>query len=178
MSPTKATPAGSRRKGVQWSCGTSPEQSCSIGKVVSNNDVVLCHVTSCDLQGTFPKLQMEINILVVENGGNALGAALLSASMALATCGVKMLDLPVASSVVHYGSSCLVDPSLDEEERARDGVGGAKGHVTVVYLSSLDEVTSIRQTGCMLPGDLMMAVDAGIESCLRLKHRMKCILCT
>ena len=30
----------------------------------------------------------------------ALGAALLSASMALATCGVKMLDLPVASSVV------------------------------------------------------------------------------
>ena len=38
----------------------------------------------------------------------------------------------------------------------RDGVGGAKGHVTVVYLSSLDEVTSIRQTGCMLPDDLMM----------------------
>ena len=30
----------------------------------------------------------------------ALGAAVLSASMALATCGVKMLDIPVASSVV------------------------------------------------------------------------------
>ncbi|CAI8029102.1 Exosome complex component MTR3 [Geodia barretti] len=83
-----------------------------------------------------------------------------------------------AVRLVHYGSSCLVDPSLDEEERVRDGVGGAKGHVTVVYLSSLDEVTSIRQTGCMLPDDLMMAVDAGIESCLRLKHRMKCVLCT
>ena len=31
---------------------------------------------------------------------SALGAALLSASMALATCGVEMLDLPIASSVV------------------------------------------------------------------------------
>ena len=88
------------------------------------------------LQKTFPKLQLEINVLVIENGGNgmgtkvthghslspslpplppplplsfplhlppslALGAALLSASMALATCGVRMIDLPIASSVVY-----------------------------------------------------------------------------
>ena len=102
--------------------------------------------------------------------------------------------------------------------------GGAGGHVTVVYLSSLDEVTAIKQNGCMLPDDLMtvsktlwekttnfenhpqnfacelkyyllhklfcvarvyraflfpvQAVDVGIESCLRLKHRMKSVLCT
>ena len=37
----------------------------------------------------------------------------------------------------------------------REEEGGAGGHVTVVYLSSLDEVTAIKQNGCMLPDDLM-----------------------
>ena len=73
-------------------------------------------------------------------------------------------------------------------------VGGASGHVTIVYLSSLDEVTSVRQSGCMLPDKLMMVsnilsffrenffllqtVDACIEGCLRSKQRMKDTLCS
>ena len=57
---------------------------------------------------------------------------------------------------VQYKSHCLLDPSLEEEERVGERVGGASGHVTIVYLSSLDEVTSVRQNGCMLPDKLMM----------------------
>ena len=58
---------------------------------------------------------------------------------------------------VQYKSQYLVDPTLTEEEGVSDGQrgGGAGGHVTVVYLSSLDEVTAVKQNGCMLPDNLM-----------------------
>ena len=52
----------------------------------------------------------------------------------------------------------------------REREGGASGHVTVVYLSSLDEVTAIKQTGCMLPDDLMIVRKCG----LRWKLRVSC----
>lgn len=65
-------------------------------------------------------------------------------------------DIFAVYTQVCRGSHRLVDPSLTEEERVREEEeGGAGGHVTVVYLSSLDEVTAIKQNGCMLPDDLM-----------------------
>ena len=58
---------------------------------------------------------------------------------------------------VECGSTCFIDPTLTEEECVlKNRVSGACGHVTVVYLPSLDEVTAIKQSGCMEPDELMM----------------------
>ena len=58
---------------------------------------------------------------------------------------------------MQYKSVHLVDPTLDEEDCAgnRTGSGHVTGHMTVVYLPSLDEVTAIQQSGCMQPDELM-----------------------
>ena len=57
---------------------------------------------------------------------------------------------------INYKSTCVVDPTLTEEECARNRAGSASGHMTVVYLPSLDEVSAINQTGCMQQDELMM----------------------
>ena len=49
----------------------------------------------------------------------------------------------------------LIDPSLVEEEFVRDHTDSGCGHMTVVYLPSLDEVTALKQSGCMQPDELM-----------------------
>ena len=41
-----------------------------------------------------------MNIVVLEDGGSALAVALLSASAALCTAGIEMVDVPTACSVV------------------------------------------------------------------------------
>ena len=49
---------------------------------------------------TFPKLQIDINLLVLEDCGSVLSVAVLCASVAMATSGIEMRDLPVACTVV------------------------------------------------------------------------------
>ena len=55
-------------------------------------------------------------------------------------------------------STCFIDPTLTEEEYVRSRESRGCGHVTVVYLPSLDEVTAIKQCGCMEQDELMMVI--------------------
>ena len=43
---------------------------------------------------------LEVNVMVLEDGGSALAVALLSASAALCTASIEMVDIPMACSVV------------------------------------------------------------------------------
>lgn len=48
----------------------------------------------------YPKSVIDINVMVLESGGGALGAAITSASLALADAGIELFDLMSACSVV------------------------------------------------------------------------------
>ena len=52
---------------------------------------------------------LEVNVVVLEDGGSALAVALLSASAALCTAGIEMVDVPTACSVVSK-RICRVNP--------------------------------------------------------------------
>ncbi|KAL5493411.1 hypothetical protein EMCRGX_G014589 [Ephydatia muelleri] len=127
---------------------------------------------------TFPKLQLEINVAVIENGGNALVAAILCASAALTDCGIEMFDLPVACSVVRFGTEFLVDPTV-EEEYARselDDSVGSTAAILLAYLPTLDEVTTLTQRGELQAEEVMKGIELCREGCLRIHQRMRDLL--
>ncbi|GBN15905.1 Exosome complex component RRP43 [Araneus ventricosus] len=63
----------------------------------------------------FPKSRLDIAILVLENDGGVVSAAITCAGAALSNAGVEMYDLPIGCSLVHYDSTVLVDPTAEEE---------------------------------------------------------------
>jgi len=52
------------------------------------------------LQQHFPKAQVEVYIMVLEDDGSALAASLTCASLALANASIPMFDLVIGASLV------------------------------------------------------------------------------
>ncbi|XP_011862792.1 PREDICTED: exosome complex component MTR3-like [Vollenhovia emeryi] len=63
----------------------------------------------------FPNFQVDVYATVLDNGGSALAAAIMAASLALANAGVPMFGLVTASTVGICGRTYLVDPTETEE---------------------------------------------------------------
>jgi len=63
----------------------------------------------------FPNFQVDIYAVVLDNGGSALAAAIMAASLALANAGVPMFGLVTASTVGICDQTYLVDPTDTEE---------------------------------------------------------------
>lgn len=55
------------------------------------------------LQELYPKLQIDISLQVLEDGGNVLTCAVLCAAVAMVTGGIQMKDIPIACKVVGTG---------------------------------------------------------------------------
>ncbi|XP_012257428.2 exosome complex component MTR3 [Athalia rosae] len=71
----------------------------------------------------FPNFQVDIYALVLDNGGSALAAAIMCASLALADASVPMFGLVTAVSVGLYGDTVFVDPTVDEEKLCSSAPG-------------------------------------------------------
>ncbi|XP_077280292.1 exosome complex component MTR3 [Temnothorax americanus] len=63
----------------------------------------------------FPNFQVDVYATVLDNGGSALAAAIMAASLALANAGVPMFGLVTASTVGICDRTYLVDPTDAEE---------------------------------------------------------------
>ncbi|XP_012218596.1 exosome complex component MTR3 [Linepithema humile] len=63
----------------------------------------------------FPNFQVDVYAIVLDNGGSALAAAIMAASLALANAGVPMFGLVTASTVAIYDKEYFVDPTDTEE---------------------------------------------------------------
>ncbi|XP_029173573.1 exosome complex component MTR3-like [Nylanderia fulva] len=63
----------------------------------------------------FPNFQVDVYATVLDNGGSALAAAIMAASLALANAGVPMFGLVTASTIGIYDHTYLVDPTDKEE---------------------------------------------------------------
>uniref|UniRef100_A0A2K5BX79 Exosome component 6 n=1 Tax=Aotus nancymaae TaxID=37293 RepID=A0A2K5BX79_AOTNA len=115
--------------------------------------------------GRYPRAQLEVSALLLEDGGSALAAALTAAALALADAGVEMYDLVVGcglSLAPGPAPTWLLDPTRLEEERAAAGL-------TVALMPVLNQVAGLLGSGeGGLTESWAEAVRLGLEGCQRL----------
>lgn len=111
----------------------------------------------------FPKAQIDIYIMVLENDGNVLAAAINCATVALTDAGIEMYDLVTACSLVQEKSSALVDPVFAEERSQK-----ARGVVTVAFLPVLNQISVLNMDGELSLQQTNKAVQSCIEGCARI----------
>ncbi|XP_032664478.1 exosome complex component MTR3-like [Odontomachus brunneus] len=81
----------------------------------------------------FPNFQVDIYATVLDNGGSALAAAIMAASLALANAGVPMYGLVTASTIGVCDGIYLVDPTDTEESFCNSrSVPGKSDHGIIV----------------------------------------------
>ncbi|XP_053137761.1 exosome complex component MTR3 [Hemicordylus capensis] len=111
----------------------------------------------------YPRAQLEVSALLLQDGGSALAAALCAAGLALADAGIELYDLVVACALCRTpAGEWRLQPS-EPEERA------AAARLTVALLPSLNQVAGL--LGCGeggLPDSWAQAVRLGLDGCQRL----------
>ncbi len=121
---------------------------------------------------SFPKSQLDIYIKVLQDSGDVLTPAIISASIAIADAGIEMYDLVSACSVAFDNENIVVDPSSDELNSEQP-----IGSLTIGYLPSLNLISCMVQKGKIYSERNPAAVKACIEGCLRIHTSMQeCIV--
>ena len=88
----------------------------------------------------YPKSVINLHILVLQNAGGILAAAISCASVALAHAGIECYDLVASCSAMRMSDVLALDPS--KVEVASIG-GGSSSTMTLAYMPSLDRVTHV-----------------------------------
>lgn len=110
----------------------------------------------------YPRSQVEVNVMVLENGGSALAHAVTCASLALADAGIEMYDVVLGCCIRQDGASYLADPSYAEESSR------GQGSLTVAFLPSLNQISGLQSAGEMAEETLTAGVRSCIEGCYKL----------
>ncbi|KAG7523011.1 hypothetical protein JOB18_036449 [Solea senegalensis] len=116
----------------------------------------------------YPRSQIEVNVMVLENSGSVLAHAVTCASLALADAGIEMYDLVLGCSVCQDGVSYVVDPSYDEQITCSSVSGENQGSLTVAFLPSLNQISGLQSDGEMSEETLTAGVRTCIEGCYKL----------
>ena len=105
----------------------------------------------------YPKSLIELHVVVLEDDGGVLAAAVSAGSLALADAGIEMVDLVAAATVRVGGGNVAVDPTRAEEAGA--------ALLTLAYMPTFDEVCGLLQEG-EVPVDAQgRAVQQCVERC-------------
>nr|XP_015820632.2 exosome complex component MTR3 [Nothobranchius furzeri] len=116
----------------------------------------------------YPRSQIDVSVMVLENSGSALAHAVTCASLALADAGIEMYDLVLGCSLQQVGSSYVVDPSYLEENGWRCNSSESRGGLTVAFLPSLNQISGLQSDGEMSEETLTAGVRTCIEGCYKL----------
>lgn len=116
----------------------------------------------------YPRSQIEVNVIVLENSGSVLANAITCASLALADAGIEMYDLVLSCSIRQDGTSYVVDPSYMEENSHSLVNSENQGGLTVAYLPSLNQISGLQSDGDMTEDTLTAGVRTCIEGCFKL----------
>ncbi|XP_035275711.1 exosome complex component MTR3 [Anguilla rostrata] len=117
----------------------------------------------------YPRSQIEVNVMILENDGSVLAHAVTCASMALADAGIEMYDLVLGCSLRQDGDTYLIDPTFPEESGSWVTSNGEnQGSVTVALLPTLNQVSGLQSDGEMREDTLVEAVRVCIEGCHKL----------
>lgn len=116
----------------------------------------------------YPRSQIEVNVMVLENSGSVLAHAVTCASLALADAGIEMYDLVLGCSMRQDGDSFLVDPTYIEENSSGSDSKDNQGGLTVAFLPSLNQISGLQSDGEMSQETLTAGIRTCIEGCYKL----------
>ncbi|XP_046859249.1 exosome complex component MTR3-like [Xenia sp. Carnegie-2017] len=111
----------------------------------------------------FPKAQIDLYIVVLENDGNVLSAAINCATVAFVEAGIEMYDLVIASSLVQSIQGSLLDPILFEEKHQE-----TQSIMTVAFLPVLNQISLLNMNGELSLTQTNQAIQSCIEGCARI----------
>ncbi|XP_065181482.1 exosome complex component MTR3-like [Sycon ciliatum] len=152
----KFTPSASRRRRGHQSDGEENDMSRALTKAME----------AAVILERFPKAKVDIHVMVVEDGGGVLAAAMTAASLALADASIDMIDMVAAVSVGFDAHVCIVDPRKEEEEAiAADNTQWSA--MTLAIMPTSGEVVALEQTGQTHTDRCIDAVKAASEACMR-----------
>lgn len=115
----------------------------------------------------YPRSQIEVNVMVLENSGSVLAHAITCASLALADAGIEMYDLVLGCSIRQDGASYVVDPSY-EEQNGCSSVTENQGNLSVAFLPSLNQISGLQSDGDLTEETLAAGIRTCIEGCYKL----------
>ncbi|CAB3374553.1 Hypothetical predicted protein [Cloeon dipterum] len=97
----------------------------------------------------FPNFQVDVQVLVLQDDGSSLAAAITCAGLALADAAVPMYDLPVGLSKAFSGDTEFFDPTGAEERMCLRGVDGESDHgvFTIGFLPTFNQVSQLFHSG-------------------------------
>ncbi|MEE6500149.1 hypothetical protein FKM82_003689 [Ascaphus truei] len=111
----------------------------------------------------YPRAEVAVWALVLEDRGSALAAAVSCASLALADAGVEMFDLAVGCGLSRGGGGeLLLDPEDTEEE------AGSGGTMSLSLLPALNQVSGLLCSGEWEGESSVEAIKVCTEGCQRL----------
>lgn len=119
------------------------------------------------LREAYPKSSIDINIVVLQDGGGALAAAITCAALALMDAGVQMYDM-VSACVVgvrQRDRALMLDPAQEDEPQL-------SGTLTAAFLGAT-RVTQYLQTGCLSADELNQCLDTAMNGCHVLQQLMR-----
>ncbi|XP_068930089.1 exosome complex component MTR3-like [Petaurus breviceps papuanus] len=121
----------------------------------------------------YPRAQLEVSVLIMQDGGSALSAGITAASLALADAGVQMFDLVVGCGLALRSGPdpvWLLDPVLYEEKQAAVVL-------TVAFMPMSNQVSGLLGSGEGCAADLWaQGLRLGVEGCQILYPTMRSCL--
>jgi len=115
----------------------------------------------------YPKTSIDVYILVLQEDGGAVPAAINAASLALADAGIEMYDIVCACSIAFCSSSLILDPTIREQEISQ-------GHMMLGYLPHLCEISHIlHSSGEISAQSFAEAMEMCVDGCGKLRSLMK-----
>jgi len=120
----------------------------------------------------FPKAQVDIFVVVLNNDGGAFSGAITAAGVALANAGIPMYDVLLGCSLHCNNDQLLLDPTGSEENElisssSKDS-SSRIGNVTLGLMPSLQQVTSLIQDGAIEKTVAIQAIKSLIDHCHQL----------
>ncbi|KAF7660046.1 hypothetical protein LDENG_00289320 [Lucifuga dentata] len=116
----------------------------------------------------YPRSQIEVSVMVLENSGSVLSHAVTCSSLALADAGIEMYDLVLGCSIHQDGTSYVVDPTYTEENGCCSGSKENQGGLMVAFLPSLNQISGLQSDGEMSEETLTAGIRTCIEGCYKL----------
>ncbi|XP_059569624.1 exosome complex component MTR3 [Alligator mississippiensis] len=128
--------------------------------------------------GRYPRAQLEVAALLLQDGGSALAAAVSAAALALADAGVEMHDLVVACALSRPPAPSAADPPAWRLQPSEREERDAAARLTVALLPALDQVSALLGGGQGgAPESWAQAVRLGLDGCRRLYPLLRhCLL--
>lgn len=134
----------------------------------------------------FPNFQVDIFVLVLQNDGSALSAAINCANLALVDAAIPMYDLVTSATLSIRGNLTFMDP-LEEETSYCQSCSKAlivneeeedQGVITVSYMSVIQQVTQVTVVGTLDAEQLTSHISRLVEQCesLSTEHVQKLLV--